>query len=175
MFSGVNRQNTEALISTQRLSSVTTLWRCSPWKPINKLENLQGECFKCGQTLRPLLTNGPKWLPLNKARFLTNGKKEKRKKETHPPPPMCLLPPPICTPTPQKKKKKEKIAALPKSFKNHSKEPFSDNSGSLKGYHCKGKLSYFNDIRICLIETKVYVSQDFSLVNHNCREMAPHS
>lgn len=84
------------------LSSVATLWRCSPWKPINKLEHLHGECFKCGQTLRLLPKNGPKWLLLNNTRFLT-----KRKKNS-PTPPICLSPSLICTPTPPKEKKEER-------------------------------------------------------------------
>lgn len=88
MFSGVNRQNTETLISTQQLSSATTLWRCSSWKPIKKLKNLHGECFKHGQPLRPLPKNRCKWLPLNNARFLINGKTKQNKKypPTHLPP-----------------------------------------------------------------------------------------
>ena len=70
MCSGVNRQRTGALISMRWLSSVAIFWRCSPWKPINKLKHLQGDCFKCGQILRPLPQNGPKWLPLNNASIL---------------------------------------------------------------------------------------------------------
>lgn len=70
MCSGVSRQRTGALISMRWLSSVAIFWRCSPWKPINKLKHLQGDRFKCGQTLRPLPQNGPKWLPLNNASIL---------------------------------------------------------------------------------------------------------
>jgi hypothetical protein len=36
--------------------------------------------------------------------------------------------------------------------------------GSLKGYHCDVKRSYYSNIHICLTETSVCVFQDFSSV-----------
>ena len=99
MCSGVNRQRTGVLISMRWLSSVAIFWRCSPWKPINKLKRLQGDCFKCGQTVRPLPPNGPKWLPLNNASILI-------KKNKYLPPTICFSPSLICTPTLKKQEKK---------------------------------------------------------------------
>ena len=99
MCSGVNRQRSGALISMQWLSSVAKFWRCSPWKPINKLKHFQGDCFKRGQTLRPLPQNGPKWLPLNNASILIKINK-------YLPPPICLSLSLICTPTLKKQEKK---------------------------------------------------------------------